>query len=62
MAVLGHHQPIPMSEVAFPSIQRKQSNADENWGVPIGQGSEVALKQDLLKPFGTRLVYICVIW
>lgn len=41
--VFGHRQPIPTSEVAFPSIWRKSSNADENWGVPPGRDLKLRL-------------------
>lgn len=49
--MFGHGQSVPMSEVAFLSIERKLRNAGRSWGVllPAPSGSEAALKEHLLE-------------
>lgn len=59
--MFGHCQPMPMSEVAFPSIERKLRTAGRRWGV-LGRDLKVMLSSICLKSFGTRLVCICIIW
>lgn len=61
--MFGHCQPMPMSEVAFPSTERKLRNARRSWGVllPAPSGFEAALNI-CLKSFGTRLVYYLHYW
>lgn len=55
--MFGHCQPM----LAFPSIERKLRNAGKSWGV-LGGDLKVLLSSICLKSFGTRLVYICIIW
>lgn len=50
--MVGQCQPIPRSEVGFPSIQRKLSNAVENWGVPSGRDLKVLLGSICSSPLG----------
>lgn len=51
MVVLGHSQPIPMSEVVFPSIVRKLSNT-ENWEVPLDRDLKLLLSSISSSPLG----------
>lgn len=46
--MFGHCLPVPISEVAFPSIGIKVRNAGKSWGV-LGGDLKVLLKQHLLE-------------
>lgn len=48
--LFGHHQPIPMSEVVFPSIWTKLSNTDENWEVPLSRDLNLLLSSICSSP------------
>ena len=51
MVVLGHSQPIPRSEVVFPSVERKLSNT-ENWGVLLDRDLKLLLSGISSSPLG----------
>lgn len=62
MAVFGHRQPIPRSEVAFPLIQRKSSNAVENWGGPSGGDLNLLLGGIYSSPLGLGWYIFAFFW